>query len=151
MKINGCKDVMLYVQTGMLDKAAEFFRDVLGAKLSTERDLFSDFGIRSRGAWLGLGTGKAIRVEIEESISETHPMGRQVKRVAPAWANLALEVENIDETITELRTKGIKVSNKVRLEEPRPEEVCFIHPTSCFGVTIELWEPKGEIPPDGEW
>ena len=73
-------------------------------------------------------------------------MGRQIAKGAPAFQIIALEVENLDEAIAELRAKDIRVYDKVKInvESPYYEEVyvAMIHPKSSFGLLIELVETK---------
>ena len=65
--------------------------------------------------------------------------------------------ERIDEAITELRDKGIKVHDKLKMHVPGFKNKGFegwyetmIHPKSAFGVIIELIEFT-KAPPDTEW
>ena len=58
-----------------------------------------------------------------------------------------------DEAIAELRAKGVRVSDKRKIEDPGFEGggfyECMIHPKSAFGLIIELLE-YSKAPPY-EW
>ncbi|MBI4284643.1 MAG: VOC family protein [Chloroflexi bacterium] len=139
-----------------LEEAEKFFRDVLGAKISPEMPHGKYFGFRAKGAWLG--TEAPYRLELLQSTSDELPMGRSVKRMAPRYRTVSLEVEDIDAAIAELRAKGITVTDKLDMT-PKGfggigfESIteCVIHPKDACGLRIELVEIKGKRPPPGEW
>jgi hypothetical protein len=47
---------------------------------------------------------------------ETLPVGKQVKRITSAFTMLEVKIENIDKAINELRAKGIRVSDKLKID-----------------------------------
>ena len=151
MEIKSCGGIMLFLEEGKLEKAIEFFRDVLGAKMGPDLDHLLRFGFRAKGAWIGTET--PFRVELGEAFSDEPAMGRQMKKAAPCFNCLDVWVDNIDEAIAELRAKGVRVSDKLRIEDPRFEELyeCMIHPKDAFGVIIELLEMKGKEPAPRMW
>ena len=137
-----------FCEKGTMDDVVAFFRDVLGAKLSPERSHLLQYGIRGQDAWLG--TKEPFDIEIHESINDELPMGRQVSKYAPRFQILALEVANLDEAIAELRAKGVRISDKLKMYDPAVGEYyeAMIHPKSSFGFVIDLIEhPHGR--PEG--
>ena len=146
MKIKRVFCIMACLEKGKMDEAERFFKDVLGAKIGPECPDLEPYGHRVKGAWLG--TEVPFRVELAESINDELSIGRQIKKVAPAFQFLGVEVENIDEAIKELRAKGIRVSNKVKMWSLYTS---MIHPKSAFGLIIELMQFFEEHPPDREW
>jgi len=151
MEIKRVAGINAFCVSGTMDKVEKFFRDVLGAKMGPEMSWRAQFGMRAKGAWLG--TEVPFRLELSESINDELPAGKQHKRSAPAFQVLGLEVENIDEATAELRAKGIRVSDKIKTEDPAFEKQyqSWIHPKDAFGLIIELVECRGKMPPDGEW
>ncbi len=142
MKIKRVLGINALCETGTMDKLVDFFRDNLETKIDPEMPWLAQWGHRARVAYLG--TENPFMLEISESIDDELPIGRQHKKLAPTFQILGLEVENLDEAIAELRTKGIRVSDKRKIEDPRFEELheCMIHPKSAFGLIIELLEVK---------
>jgi len=136
--------------TGTMDKAVEFFRDALGAKIGPEKPWMEKYGHRCRDAWLG--TEEPFSIEISESVNDELPTGKQHKKSAPCFQFFGLEVDNLDEAIAELRAKGIRVSDKLKIDDPRFGELyeAMIHPTNTFGFIVELLESKGKRPGPGE-
>ena len=142
MKIKRTLGINHFCLPGTMDDAISFYRDVLGAKMGPDQPWLAEYGFRAKGAWLG--DEMPFRLELAESVDDELVTGRQISKTAPAFAILAFEVENLDEAIAELRTKGIRVSDKRKIEDPRFEELheCMIHPKSAFGLIIELLEIK---------
>jgi len=136
--------------TGTMDKAVEFFRDALGAKIGPEMPWLSQWGHRAKDVWLG--TEAPFPLEVSESINDELPIGKQHKKSAPSFQFLGFEVDNLDEAIAELRAKGIRVSDKLKIDDPRFGELheAMIHPANAFGFIIELLEIKGKRPGPGE-
>ncbi len=155
MKIKRTLGINHFCLPGTMDDAISFYRDVLGAKMGPDQPWLAEYGFRAKGAWLG--DEMPFRLELAESVDDELVTGRQISKTAPAFAILAFEVENLDEAITELRAKGIKVHDKLKMYYPGFKIDGFdgfyetmIHPKSAFGVIIELIEfTKG--PSDGEW
>ena len=152
MKIKKVIGINAFCEDEMMDKVVELFRDALGAKIGHDQPWLEQYGFKAKGAWLG--TEAPFRVEIAESINDELVTGKQIKRLAPTFAILHIAVEDIDEAIAELRAKGIKVSDKLKIEDPGFEGggfyECMIHPKSAYGLIIELIEYT-KAPPDGEW
>ena len=140
-----------------LEEAVAFFRDVLGAKIGPEMPHGEHWGIRLRAAWLG--TEEPYRLELIEGVNDELPQGRLYKKLAPRYVSLSLEVEDIDEAITELRARGIKVADKVDVVPQGFDRLGFegtlywtaIPPSSACGLGIGLNECKGKRPLALEW
>ncbi|MBI4286524.1 MAG: hypothetical protein HY670_11610, partial [Chloroflexi bacterium] len=134
--------------SGERDKVIAFFRDVLGAKIGPEMPHLAQWGHRARIATLG--EEEPFLLEISESINDMLPIGGQHKRLAPAFQAIGLEVDDLEAVIAELRSKGIRVSDKLKIEDPSVEEMfeCTIHPKSAYGLLVEFLQvkekPKGK-------
>ena len=142
MKIKRIDGIMAAIETGKLDAAVNFFRDVLGARIGPDMPWLNQYGHRAKCAYLG--TEQTFEVELAESIDDELPIGKQIKKVAPTFTMLGVVVEDIDEAIAELRAKGIQVSDKMKIDDPAYEELyeCMVHPKSLYGLLIELLEYK---------
>jgi methylmalonyl-CoA epimerase len=77
-------------------------------------------------------------------------VSRFVDRRGPALHHLAVEVSNIDEAVSDLRGRGVRMVDDV----PRPggmgTRIAFVHPASCQGLLVELVEPLGARPGGAE-
>ncbi|MBI4286746.1 MAG: VOC family protein [Chloroflexi bacterium] len=148
MKIKAVPGIMGCVEAGKLDAAVAFFRDVLGAGIGPEMPWLLQYGHRARCAYVG--TDELFEVELAEAVDENLPIGRQVKRVAPSFSMLGLDVDDIDACIAELRAKGVRVSDKMKIDDSSFAELweCMIHPKSTSGFIVELLQgtPKEGVP-----
>ncbi len=153
MKIKRVFGINAFCQTGTMDSVVSLFRDVLGAQirpnepgLAPDMPWLAQYGHRARVAYLGLE--EPFFLEISESINDELPIGKQHKRSAPSFQGLGFEVENLDEAIAELRAKGIRVSDRQKIDDPAFDEMyeCTIHPKDAFGLIIELIELKKSTP-----
>ena len=131
-------------ETGTRDKVIELFRDVLGAEIGPEMPHLAIWGHRARIA--KLGTEVPFNVEISESINDDLPIGKQHARLAPTFQFPGFQVDNLDEVIADLRAKGIRVSDRQKIDDPEYEELyeCMIHPRDSFGLLLEFIEDKGK-------
>jgi len=144
VKIKRCLCCTAFVEEGKFDEVEAFWRDVMGAEIGPEMPWLLKYGHRAKNTLTG--TEAPFSVEIAECYDETLPIGKQAKKFAPCYYTLTYQVENLDETIAELRAKGIKVSDKLVMDYPgfevegKKDTVyeCMIHPKSAYGLVIEL-------------
>jgi methylmalonyl-CoA/ethylmalonyl-CoA epimerase len=73
-------------------------------------------------------------------------VARFVDRRGPALHHVAIEVSDIDEAVSDLRRRGVRMVD----ETPRPggmgTRIAFVHPASCQGLLVELVEPTDGRP-----
>jgi methylmalonyl-CoA/ethylmalonyl-CoA epimerase len=66
-----------------------------------------------------------------------------VQRRGPGLHHVALEVSDLDQAVSDLRGRGVRMVD----EAPRPggmgTRIAFIHPSACPGLLIELVESPG--------
>ena len=120
MKLKGVHHVSLNV--GDVDEAGRFYVDVLGLEVLPRPDFgFPGMWLRSEGQEIHL-----MRVENHQ---------------APAGQHFAFRVDDLEETIEELRGKGVKVSDPLPL--PGGARQAFLKDPS--GNMIEINQPGGLI------
>lgn len=137
-----------------LDEAAKFFQDVLGAKIGPEMAHGKHYGVRAKHAWLG--TEETYCLELIEGVAESKHLGASVKRMAPRFRTVSLEVDNLEEWVKTLRAKGIEVTDILDLTPVGFGKMGYdnirevmIHPKDSCGLRIELLEIKGKRPEPG--
>lgn len=88
-------------------------------------------------------TGNNATVELLEPTSDESPIAKFLDKRGPGIHHICFRVQGIDQLVSHLKAKGIRLIN----EEPRIGahncRVVFIHPKSTGGVLVELSE-KGE-------
>jgi methylmalonyl-CoA epimerase len=66
------------------------------------------------------------------------PVAKFLENKGEGFHHLALEVEDIDAAVEELKTAGIRLIDEKPREGAHGSRVAFLHPKSTFGVLVEL-------------
>ncbi len=118
-----------------LDDAIELYKKVLGIEVA-HREYVEEF--KTDTATFKLGDSA---IELVEGKSEDSAIRKFVESKGPGIHHIAVVVENIEATITQLKSEGVELID----ESPRPgkenSRVAFIHPKSTERVLYELVEP----------
>ncbi len=124
------------IATRQLDNGLAVWRDILGLQVESTEEI-SEQGVRV--AMLRIGD---THVELLEPLSDNSTVGRFLDKRGPGIHHIAIEVEDIQETMTELKRRGTRLVD----ESPRIGAggclVAFIHPSSTNGVLLELVQHK---------
>ena len=128
MKINH-----LGIATKGIDEALKFWENALGLK-NVHTEVVEDQKVRV--AMLPIGES---RIELLEPTSEDSPITKFLeKRGGGGIHHIAVEVENIEESLAKLKAEGMRLID----EKPRIGAegclVAFVHPSSANGVLLEL-------------
>ena len=119
------------------EKAVSFFQDNFGIEFDDGR-VWQEEGVTIRQAQID-GT----RLIIESPQGSDSAFHKFIEKKGEGVHHISFEVTNIEEMVTRLKAKGIRLSS----EEPKVErfddvilKYIFIHPKSAHGVLIELTE-----------
>ena len=127
MKINH-----LGIATKGIDEALKFWEDALGLE-NVHTEIVEDQKVRV--AMLPIGES---RIELLEPTSEDSPISKFIEKHGGGIHHIAVEVENIEESLAQLKAKGMRLID----EKPRIGAegclVAFVHPSSANGVLLEL-------------
>ena len=66
------------------------------------------------------------------------PVAKFLETRGEGFHHLALEVEDIDSAVEELKAAGVRLIDETPREGAHGSRVAFIHPKSTFGVLLEL-------------
>lgn len=120
------------IATGELDGAATLWRDLLGLQVDHIEEVP---GQKVRVCMLPVADS---RIELLEPMSSDSPISKFLDKRGGGIHHIAVSVENIRESLADLKEKGAKLID----EEPRTGAggclVAFIHPSSTGGVLLEL-------------
>jgi methylmalonyl-CoA/ethylmalonyl-CoA epimerase len=116
-----------------LDNAIAFWQNQLGLPLNHEEDVPSQ---KSKVAFLPIGESE---IEIVSPASDDSGMAKYIEKRGPGLHHICFEVDNIDEMLSELKTKGVVLIDEIAKELPG-RKMAFIHPKSANGVLVELYE-----------
>jgi methylmalonyl-CoA/ethylmalonyl-CoA epimerase len=66
------------------------------------------------------------------------PVAKFLENKGEGFHHLALEVEDIDAAVKELKDAGVRLIDETPREGAHGTRVAFIHPKSTFGILLEL-------------
>jgi len=105
-----------------LDEGTKIWKDM---GFEVEYEVVEDQGVKIGIVHLG-----DSRIEILEPLSEDSPISKFLEKRGEGLHHLALHVENIEEALEELKTKGYRLID----EKPRigagGKKIAFVHPKS---------------------
>jgi methylmalonyl-CoA/ethylmalonyl-CoA epimerase len=117
-----------------LDETVAFYRQVMGLEVSSS-EVFNGMKI----AFLRIGDSE---LELLEDLTPDGAIARHVAKRGEGMQHVAYRVDDIEQALQDMRTKGIELID----ERPRPgarnARVAFLHPRSTKGVLIEFVEPQ---------
>jgi len=122
----------LGIATKGIDEALKFWQDALGLE-NVHTETVEDQKVRV--AMLPIGETK---IELLEATSDDSPIAKFIEKRGGGIHHIAVEVENIEESLAKLKAKGARLID----EQPRIGAegclVAFVHPSSSNGVLLEL-------------
>ncbi|MDA1329568.1 MAG: methylmalonyl-CoA epimerase [Chloroflexi bacterium] len=117
-----------------IDEALGFWHEALGLNLSHVEDVPRE---KSVVAFL---PAQESEVELVKPTSEDSGIARFLKKRGPGMHHICFEVYDIEETMSHLRTKGVRLINQEPEIGTGGKKIAFIHPESTNGVLVELYE-----------
>ena len=122
----------LGIATKEIDEALKFWQDALGLENVHAEEVIDQ---KVRVAMLPIGE---TRIELLEATSADSPIAKFVEKRGGGIHHIAVEVENIEESLAKLKAEGARLID----EQPRVGAegclVAFVHPSSTGGVLLEL-------------
>jgi methylmalonyl-CoA/ethylmalonyl-CoA epimerase len=117
-----------------LDETVAFYGQVMGLEVSSS-EVFNGMKI----AFLRIGDSE---LELLEDLTPDGAIARHIAKCGEGMQHVAYRVDDIEQALQDMRTKGIELID----ERPRPgarnARVAFLHPRSTKGVLIEFVEPQ---------
>jgi methylmalonyl-CoA/ethylmalonyl-CoA epimerase len=127
MKINH-----LGIATKGIDDALGFWADALGLE-NVHTEVVEEQKVRV--AMLPIGES---RIELLEPTSEDSPISKFLEKRGGGIHHIAVEVENIETTLAQLKAKGMRLIDETPRIGAEGCLVAFVHPSSANGVLLEL-------------
>jgi methylmalonyl-CoA/ethylmalonyl-CoA epimerase len=118
-----------------IEAAISLYHDSLGMPV-VHREKVAEQGVDA--ALLDVGDS---HVELLEPLAPETAVGRFMARRGPGLHHVAYRVEDIEQTLTELKTSGMKLIDERARVGIRGSRVAFIHPGSTGGVLTEIVQP----------
>ena len=121
-----------------ISDSLRFYEDALGLELQgTER-------VEDQGVTVAMLPVGESRIELLEPFAEDTAVGRFIAKRGEGLHHICYEVENLEERLTEMRAKGVRVLDGYPRRGAEGKMVAFLHPASANGVLIELSEKRAE-------
>lgn len=114
--------------------ALGFWRDALGLELAHVEEVPEQ---QAAVAFLPVGESN---VELVQPTTDTSGMARFLAKRGPGLHHLCVEVDDLEQTLARLKTKGIRLIDEAPRLGSDGKKLAFIHPESTHGVLLELYE-----------
>ena len=114
--------------------AKRLYEDLLGLKL-THEEVVQDQGVRTLFYPIA-----GVKLELLESITPDGPIAKYLEKRGPGIQHLAIEVEEIEAAIAELKAKGVRMIDETPRKGVEGSRIAFVHPKDTHGVLLELVE-----------
>jgi methylmalonyl-CoA/ethylmalonyl-CoA epimerase len=115
-----------------LDEAIATYERLFHARLEHRQPL-EEQGVEAASMLMG-----ESRVELVTPTSEDTPVGRFLARRGPGMHHVALEADDLLQTLKELESSGAQLIDQVPRKGLFGLEVAFVHPDSVHGVLTEV-------------
>lgn len=79
-----------------------------------------------------------VSLELIEPIGDDSPVSKFLQKRGEGLHHVCLKVENLEESIAELKEKGIDIIGETPKIGAGGKEIVFLHPKSTGGVLFEL-------------
>ena len=132
MKIKHIDHIGIAVKT--IEQAGKFYTDVLGLKIE---DIENVADQKVNVAFLPITDSE---VELIESTHDDGPVAKFIEARGEGIQHIAFRVENIEETLAELKAKGVRLIDQQPRKGAGGAKIAFIHPKETRGVLVELCE-----------
>jgi methylmalonyl-CoA/ethylmalonyl-CoA epimerase len=131
LKVKKINHVAIAIEN--IEAILPFWQEALGLSVDHIEDVPSQ---KARVAFLPVGDSE---VELVQPTDPSTGMAKFLKEKGPGMHHLCLEVENIDQALEVLKTKGVHLINETAQVLPG-RKMAFVHPKSTGGVLVELYE-----------
>src|SRR5699024_1502030 len=85
-------------------------------------------------------------LELLEPLEDDSPIQKFIEKRGEGIHHVALEVDDINERLTDMRENGIRLINEEQKDGAGNAQIAFLHPKSTNGVLYELCEyNKGSV------
>ncbi len=115
-----------------IEDSLSFYKDLLGLTLENIEEVESE---QVKVAFLKIGES---RIELLEPISQESPIAKFLEKKGEGIHHIALEVNDIEKRLHQLKTEGIRLINEQPKEGSNNSQIAFLHPKSTNGVLVEL-------------
>ncbi|WP_164668676.1 methylmalonyl-CoA epimerase [Virgibacillus doumboii] len=126
------------IAVNSIDEVLAFYTDTLGLELEGVEAVDSE-GVKV--AFIKIGES---RIELLEPLNDASAIHQFINKNGEGIHHIALEVDDIDERLSMMKTEGIRLVNDEPKQGAHDSRIAFIHPKAANGVLFEICQhPKG--------
>jgi methylmalonyl-CoA/ethylmalonyl-CoA epimerase len=115
-----------------LDEAIGTYEKLFGARVEL-RDSLAEQGVEAASMLVG-----ESRIELLAATGGDTPIGRFLAKRGPGMHHVALETDDVEETLRELSAAGAQLVDEAPRRGLYGLEVAFVHPDALHGVLTEV-------------
>ena len=134
MKIERIEHIGIAVSN--LDEAIRFYETVFNLTCYGIEEVKDQ---KVRTAFFKVGETK---IELLESTDPEGPIGKFIEKKGEGIHHLAFAVDNIEESLNEVESKGIRLIDKTPRKGAEGLDIGFLHPKNTLGVLTEFCSHK---------
>lgn len=120
------------IAVNSLEEAIPFYENMLGLKCYAVEEVKDQ---KVKTAFFMVGETK---IELLESTDPEGPIGKFIEKKGQGIHHLAFATDNVDESLTELEEKGVRLIDKKGRKGAEGLDIGFLHPKSTMGVLTEI-------------
>jgi methylmalonyl-CoA/ethylmalonyl-CoA epimerase len=124
----------LGIAVNSIEEAKKLFHDILGLTFEGTETVQEQ---KVTTAFFPVGDSE---VELLESTAPDGPIAKYLEKRGEGIQHIAFRVDNLEEALTELKDKGIRLIDEKPRQGAGGAKIAFLHPKSTHGVLIELSE-----------
>ncbi len=132
MKIKHIDHIGIAVKS--IEEAKKFFSDVLGLEIEGIENVADQ---KVNVAFLPITDSE---LELLESTHPDGPVAKYIDSRGEGIQHIAFRVENIEEALSELKAKGVRLIDEKPRHGAGGAKIAFIHPKETHGVLVEICE-----------
>ena len=117
-----------------LEEVEKLYSQVLGLPI-VGREAHPD----NRVSFIPLGD---TAIELLQSVKPDGAIARHIEKRGEGIHHIALEVDNIEKALEELKGKGLVLIDQKPRKGAHNSRIAFLHPKNTYGVLLELVEPE---------
>ncbi len=122
------------VAVNSIEDSTNFWKEILGLSFEGSETVEEQ---KVTTAFFPVGDSE---IELLESTMPDGPVAKYIEKKGEGMQHVAFRVENIEEALTELKEKGIKLIDQKPRIGAGGAKIAFLHPKSTNGVLVELCE-----------
>ncbi len=120
-----------------LDSALKFFTEGLPLEVAHTEDYQG-----MRIVFIPVGDSS---IELIQDVSGASAIKKFVEKNGDGIHHIALEVDDINQAVAELKAKGIKLIDETPRAGAHGMTIAFMHPKATHGILMELVQPAKDI------